>query len=53
MVGNEYNPNFQRNSEILNKFWRISENRAIVEHGNFIVLNGIRQSFNLTDIDIV
>ena len=29
---------FQRNSEILNTFWRISENRTIVGHGNFAFL---------------
>ena len=29
---------FQRNSEILNTLWRISENRPIVEYGNFMFL---------------
>ena len=38
MAGNGYHPNFQRNLEILDTFWRIYENRIIVGHGHYMFL---------------
>ena len=44
---------FQRNSEVLNTFWRISENRTIVGHRNICISKKeIRQNSNPTDTEI-